>query len=95
MSEYKILGPRDTGKGILIEYDAGYINPKEGRNYEILKESSNHLDHSKPFEFYAVLQKYNTPNRNGRIYPEKILKRESDNYKKLIQLIIKNSQKNN
>ena len=42
MSEYKILGPRDTGKGILIEYDAGYINPKEGRNYEILKESSNH-----------------------------------------------------
>ena len=43
------------------------------------------LDHSKPFEFYAVLQKYNTPNRNGRIYPEKILKRESDNYKKMIQ----------
>lgn len=85
MSEYKILGHRDTGKGILIEYDAGYINPKEGRNYEILKESSNHLDHSKPFEFYAVLQKYNTPNRNGRIYPEKILKRESENYKKLIQ----------
>jgi hypothetical protein len=43
------------------------------------------LDHSKPFEFYAVLQKYNTPNRNGRIYPERILKREADNYKKLIQ----------
>ena len=43
------------------------------------------LDYSKPFEFYAVLQKYNTPNRNGRIYPERILKRESDNYKKIIQ----------
>jgi hypothetical protein len=42
------------------------------------------LDHSKPFEFYAVLQKYNTPNRNGRIYPEKVLKRESENYKKMI-----------
>jgi hypothetical protein len=42
------------------------------------------LDHSKPFEFYAVLQKYNTPNRNGRIYPEKILKRECENYKKMI-----------
>ena len=85
MSEYKILGPRDTGKGILIEYDAGYINPKEGRNYEILKESLNHLDYSKPFEFYAVLQKYNTPNRNGRVYPEKILKRESENYRKMIE----------
>ena len=84
MSGYKILGPQDSGKGILIEYDAGYINPNEGRNLDILKESRNMLDHSKPFEFYAVLQKYDTPNRNGRIYPEKILKRESENYKKAI-----------
>jgi hypothetical protein len=50
----------------------------------MLQESKNFLDHSKPFEFYAVLQKYNTPNRNGRIYPEKILKREAENYKKMI-----------
>jgi hypothetical protein len=48
-------------------------------------ESKSFLDHSKPFEFYAVLQKYNTPNRNGRIYPEQILKREADNYKKMIE----------
>ena len=85
MSGYIILGPQDSGKGILIEYDAGYINPNEGRNLDILKESRNMLDHSKPFEFYAVLQKYNTPNRNGRVYPEKILKRESENYKKMIE----------
>ena len=85
MSGYKILGPRDTGKGILIEYDAGYINPREGRNYDILKESKNFMDYSKPFEFYAVLQKYDTPNRNGRVYPEKILKREAENYKKMIE----------
>ena len=71
-------------KSILIEYDAGYINPTETRNVEIIKESKGILDHSKPFEFYAVLQKYNTPNRNGRIYPERILKREADNYKKMI-----------
>ena len=71
-------------KSILIEYDAGYINPTESRNVEIIKESKGMLDHSKPFEFYAVLQKYNTPNRNGRIYPERILKREADNYKKMI-----------
>jgi hypothetical protein len=85
MNGYKILGPQDSGKGILIEYDAGYVNPNEGRNLEIIKESRNMLDHSKPFEFYAVLQKYNTPNRNGRVYPEKILKREADNYKKMIE----------
>ena len=85
MNELKILGPRDSGRGILVEYDAGYIDPNERRNLSMIRENRDMLDHSKPFEFYAVLQKYNTPNRNGRIYPEKILKREADNYKKMIQ----------
>ena len=85
MNNLKILGPRDTGKGILVEYDAGYIDPNERRNLSMIRENRDMLDHSKPFEFYAVLQKYDTPNRNGRIYPEKILKREAENYKKMIQ----------
>jgi hypothetical protein len=80
----KILAPNEIGKGILIEYDAGYINPRTENNHYIM-ESKNFLDYSKPFEFYAVLQKYNTPNRNGRVYPEKILKREAENYKKMIE----------
>ena len=81
----RILAPNELGKGILIEYDAGWVNPTDKFNSEIIKESKkNFLDYSKPFEFYAVLQKYNTPNRNGRVYPERILKRESDNYKKAI-----------
>jgi hypothetical protein len=82
----KILGPKDTGRGILIEYDAGYLSPNEKSNLHLMEQmKKDMLDYSKPFEFYAVLQKYNTPNRNGRIYPERILKRESDNYKKMIQ----------
>jgi hypothetical protein len=81
----RILQPNESGKGILVEYDAGYINPTESRNVEIIRESNGMLDHSKPIEFYAVLQKYNTPNRNGRTYPERILKREAENYKKMIQ----------
>jgi len=82
----KILGPNDTGRGILIEYDAGYLSPNENSNIHLMEQmKKDMLDYSKPFEFYAVLQKYNTPNRNGRIYPERILKRESDNYKKMIQ----------
>jgi hypothetical protein len=85
MNDLKILGPRDTGKGILVEYDSGYIDPNERRNLSMIRENRDMSDHSKPFEFYAVLQKYNTPNRNGRIYPEKILKREAENYKKMIQ----------
>jgi hypothetical protein len=80
----KILQPNELGRGILIEYDAGYINPNDNRNETLIRESRETLDHSKPFEFYAVLQKYNTPNRNGRTYPEKILKREAENYKKMI-----------
>jgi hypothetical protein len=81
----QIIQPGQVGKGILIEYDAGFINPKDKYNSDIIKESKNFMDHTKPFEFYAVLQKYNTPNRNGRIYPERILKREADNYKKMIE----------
>ena len=81
----KILAPNELGKGILIEYDAGWVNPTDKFNSEIIKESKkNFLDYSKPFEFYAVLQKYNTPNRNGRVYPERILKREVEKYKKAI-----------
>ena len=72
-------------KSILIEYDAGYINPNDNRNETLIRESSQMLDHSKPIEFYAVLQKYDTPNRNGRLYPERILKREAENYKKMIK----------
>ena len=80
----KILGPNDTGKGILVEWDAGILNPNEIRNSHVIKESYGQLDHSKPFIFYATLQKYGVPNRNGRVYPEKILKRESEKYKEII-----------
>lgn len=81
----QIIKPGQLGKGILIEEDAGHISPTDKRNLEVIKESRAMLDHSKPFEFYAVLQKYNTPNRNGRVYPERILKREAENYKKMIE----------
>jgi len=80
----RILGPNDSGKGILVEWDAGYINPNDMRNTEVIKESYGQLEHSKPFVFYATLQKYGVPNRNGRVYPEKLLKRESDKYKEII-----------
>jgi len=82
MQNYKILGPTEIGRGILIEMDAGYVSPTEKNNFKFLQESRDFKDYSKPFEFYAVLQKYDTPNRNGRIYPERILKREAENYTK-------------
>jgi hypothetical protein len=42
-------------------------------------------DFSQDIVLYAVLQKYDTPNKNGRIYPETILKRENEKYQNLIK----------
>lgn len=77
----KVLGPKETGKGILIEYDAGFVSPKE--NEKIISEMKG-IDFSEDITLYAVLQKFDTPNKNGRIYPEKILKREVDKYQNVI-----------
>jgi len=93
MKELRILESHETGFGILVEMDAGYVSPTETFNANILKEQKL-MDYRNPFEFYAVLQKYNTPNRNGRFYPEKILKREADKYKTIIQKGLSTSELN-
>jgi hypothetical protein len=77
----KVLGPKETGKGILIEYDAGFISADE--NKKVISEMKN-VDFSDDVVLYAVLQKFDTPNKNGRIYPEKLLKREMEKYKTII-----------
>ena len=78
----KILGPKESGHGILVEYDAGYVSPEE--NKQVLREAMD-LDYTKDLVLYAVLQKYDTPNKNGRIYPEAILKRENEKYQAVIR----------
>ena len=83
----KILQNNDLNKkGILIEYDAGYISPKDNRHFinEINKLTKGEQIIEDPLVVYAVMQKYGVENRNGRIYPEKILKKDSENYMKLI-----------
>jgi hypothetical protein len=70
------------GRKLLIEYDAGYISPDE--NKRIISEMKD-VDFSQDLILYAVLQKYDTPNKNGRIYPEVILKRENEKYQSLIK----------
>ena len=77
----KVLGPKETGKGILIEYDAGFISADE--NKKVISEMKN-VDFSDDVVLYAVLQKFDTPNKNGRIYPEKLLKREMEKYQNII-----------
>ena len=93
MKKLRILESNEVGHGILIETDAGWVSPKESHNALVIQESAK-LDYRNPFEFYAVLQKYDTPNRNGRTYPEQILKREADNYKKAIAKGLSTSELN-
>jgi hypothetical protein len=78
----KVLGANETGRGILIEYDAGHVSPDD--NKKIIAEMKD-MDFSQDLILYAVLQKYDTPNKNGRIYPEVLLKRENEKYQTLIQ----------
>jgi len=81
----KILGPNEVGtRGILIEYDAGHISPDELHNRKIITEMKE-MDFSKDLILYAVLQKYDTPNKNGRFYPKSILMREMEKYQTVIQ----------
>jgi hypothetical protein len=93
MKKLRILESHETGHGILVEMDAGFVSPMDEINLKLMKEGKN-LDYRNPFEFYAVLQKHDVPNRNGRTYPEKILKREADKYKKLIQKGLSTSELN-
>jgi hypothetical protein len=74
-------------KGILVEYDAGYISPKDNRQFvnEVNKLAQGERIIEEPLYVYAVMQKYDVENRNGRIYPEPILRREAENYLKLIK----------
>lgn len=79
----KILGPNHFNeKGLLIEYDAGYISYDD--NKSIIREMKD-LDFTQDLVLYAVLQKFDTPNKNGRIYPESILKREVEKYQSIMK----------
>jgi hypothetical protein len=93
MKELRILEASEIGHGILIESDAGWINPKDKLNINLIQENKK-LDYKNPFEFYAVLQKHDVPNRNGRTYPEKILKREAERYKQIIEKGLSTSELN-
>jgi hypothetical protein len=74
-------------KGLLIEYDAGYISPKDNKHFinEINKLTKGGSIVEEPLVVYAVMQKYGVENKNGRVYPESILRKEAENYLKLIK----------
>lgn len=88
-NDIKVLKRGQTGFGYLIEHDAGYISPDEPRNQafinEIKKLESGKLVIAEPLIVYVILQKYGVLNRNGRIYPEAILRKQNELYQKAIR----------
>ena len=69
MKQLRILEANEIGHGILIETDAGWVSPKDKHNELVLREA-HEMDYRNPFVFYAVRQSDDTPNRDGRSYPE-------------------------
>jgi hypothetical protein len=85
----KVLKRGQAGFGYLIEHDAGYISPDEPRNQpfinEIKKLETGKLVIAEPLIVYVVLQKYGILNRNGRVYPEVVLKSQDKIYQEAIR----------
>ena len=88
-NDIKVLKKGQTGFGYLIEHDAGYISPDEPRNQafinEIKKLETGKLVIAEPLIVYVILQKYGVLNRNGRVYPESILKKQNELYQRAIK----------
>ena len=85
--DLKIIKAGHSGTGILIEQDAGYINPLDSRNQTLIREfkPAELHEQTESLIVYVVLQKYNIKNRNGRIYTEAILKQQNEFYQQAIK----------
>lgn len=88
--DFRILKRGESGWGGLIEHDAGYISPDEPRNQPFINEikkldGGNKLAIVEPLIVYVVLQKYGILNRNGRVYPESVLKKQVNLYQEAIR----------
>lgn len=71
----------ETGTGLLIERD-GHIAGNRDMVQQIKEDIAHHDQFVIPDKFIvnAVFQKFGIKNANGRIYPEKVLKREVEKY---------------
>jgi hypothetical protein len=77
----KILGKNETGFGLLIETDAGYIG--SDLNKDVINESFSFKE-NEPILINCILQKWGVKNKNGRIYPKDVLISQVNEYQKKI-----------
>lgn len=84
MEELKILMPGESGYGMLIERDAGYISPNLNKDL-LIENKEIKLEPNKPLLINCVLQKWGVENKNGRIYPKEVLVPQINEYMKLVE----------
>jgi len=77
----RILEAGDTGFGILIEHDAGFLSTDLNQN--ILNENFE-LKPNEPVLVNCILQKWGVKNKNGRIYPKDVLLPQVNLYQELV-----------
>lgn len=77
----KILRRGETGFGILIEEDAGYVSMN--MNPDLITEGFV-LKPNEPVLINCILQKWGIENKNGRIYPKEVLMPQVEEYQKMV-----------
>ena len=83
--ELRLLKEGEEGYGLLVEKDSGHISPQSTENRKIIKEMNEVGSSFGPIQMVAVLQKCGVQNRNGRIYPQEILRKEVDKHQEVIK----------
>ena len=85
LKESRILQNGDTGFGLLIEQDAGYIDTSLNEElYKKLINESYQIKENEPVLVNCILQKWGVKNKNGRIYPKDVLVAEVERYMDLV-----------
>jgi hypothetical protein len=78
----KLLEAKEVGHGILIEHDG---NTNRVLDSNTINENVHLVRDKNRLYIECILQKANTKNRNGRIYPRQILEQELTKYINLIK----------
>jgi hypothetical protein len=87
LNESKILDRNDTGFGLLIEEDAGFVDKSLNKDlFDKLIKESYQIKENEPVLVNCILQKWGVKNKNGRIYPKDVLIPEVDRYMQLVEL---------
>jgi hypothetical protein len=77
----KLLKSGETGFGMMIENDAGYLSTD--LNPMILGEGVK-VKPNEPILINCILQKWGVKNKNGRTYPKEILVPQVNEYQKMV-----------